>query len=196
MKTTVLTMVTLLLLVLPLAAQGRCVENPGMDQVDIELAIEHLQKNVLHWNMRGQFTAEEIAQAEEQLRRLENKSLKSWTNRNGVGNGWFADQPNSCVLYTSTTGEPMMGTRIYQPDWAIPVLPAASWVTGPGEHQAVVINGPAHIRSGPGLDYPHHRWCRQDWSLTVWTPAQDGWLPASCYNGNGWIHESLVQVTG
>ena len=61
--------------------------------------------------------------------------------------------------------------------------------------QAVVISGPAHIRSGPGQEHPHLRWCGIGWTLTVWPPAQNGWLPASCYGANGWIHESLVAVS-
>ncbi len=61
--------------------------------------------------------------------------------------------------------------------------------------QAIVISGPANIRSGPGQAHPHLSWCSEGLSLTVWTPAVDGWLPASCYGANGWIHESLVSIS-
>ncbi|MCY4527067.1 MAG: hypothetical protein OXB89_10735, partial [Anaerolineaceae bacterium] len=72
---------------------------------------------------------------------------------------------------------------------------AASVSSGASGQQATVVDGPAHIRSGPGQEHLHLRWCGVGWSLTVWPPAVEGWLPASCHGANGWIHESLVSIS-
>ena len=77
-----------------------------------------------------------------------------------------------------------------------PAPVSASEEPAPASGQpATVIDGPAHIRSGPGQEHPHLRWCGIGWTLTVWPPAQNGWLPASCYGANGWIHDSLVAIS-
>ena len=101
--------------------------------------------------------------------------------------------PDSCILYISASNKPVMGTRIYRLE---PVSPAVvdDFAAFPGGHSAVVTDGPARIRSGPGLQHPRLSWCDTGLPLTVWTPALKGWLRASCYGVNGWIHESLVQI--
>ncbi|MCY3947330.1 MAG: hypothetical protein OXF44_13725 [Anaerolineaceae bacterium] len=107
-------------------------------------------------------------------------ALDNWLPASCYGaNGWIH---SSLVQFDAPT----------QPAPApVPVGDAALPASG---EQAIVISGPAHIRSGPGAGHPHLRWCGIGWSLTVWPPAQNGWLPASCYGANGWIHESLVQI--
>lgn len=112
------------------------------------------------------------------------------STESGVGNGWIADSPNTCVLYISASNEPVMGTRIYRFGSS---RPDQSSTSTSGGLQAIVIDGPARIRSGPGLDHSFLRWCAQGLDLTIWPPAVDGWLLASCYGANGWIHESLVR---
>lgn len=120
----------------------------------------------------------------------QDRCAQSLSADSGVGNGWIAGPPNSCVLYISASNEPVMGIRIYRFDSSGPDSASSSSRDG---QQAVVVDGPARIRSGPGLEHPLVRWCAQGRSLTVWPPAADGWLLASCYGANGWIHESLVR---
>ena len=178
-------MALLLQLILPAAAQAdRCVENPYKTGSKVAVTPELELLRLLY--QQGNIYPEELRR----LRELEYVQVP-WTVRNGVGNGWLADQPNSCVLYTSSSDEAVMGTRIYRLESgpAASALPPAT-----GEHGAVVIDGPAYIRSGPGLEHPQHRWCDQGLTLTVWTPGLAGWLRASCYGGDGWIHESLVRI--
>ena len=181
----VVTMVLLLQLILPAAAQAdRCVENPYKTGSKVAVTPELELLRLLY--QQGNIYPEELRR----LRELEYVQVP-WTERNGVGNGWLAGLPNSCVLYTASSDEAVMGTWIYRLESgpAASALPPAT-----GEHGAVVIDGPAYIRSGPGLEHSHHRWCITGWSLTVWTPAQNGWLRASCYGGDGWIHESVVRI--
>ena len=184
----VVTMVLLLQLVLPAAAQDRCVQNPYRVRSTAELA--ELRQ---HYNQGTIFPGEL-----RRLRELEELEF-SWADRNGVGNGWVADLPNSCVLYTASSGEAVMGTRIYflaGQQQSVTEQDTAQGETLPASgQQALVTNGPAHIRSGPGQEHPPLRWCGIGWPLTVWPPAQDGWLRASCFDGDGWIHESLVRIT-
>ncbi|MCE2489584.1 MAG: hypothetical protein J4G17_06375 [Anaerolineae bacterium] len=103
--------------------------------------------------------------------------------------------PASCYGANGWIYEPLVRYE------AAPVQPAVAPVA-PGEsgrpasgQQATVTSGPAAIRSGPGQEHLHLRWCGIGWSLTVWPPTVEGWLPASCYGANGWIHESLVSVS-
>ena len=190
MKNTIAAIAALLFLpTLPAAAQAdRCVQNyPYRVRNTAELA------DLRRWYNLG--PGDILPDALIRLRELE----VSWADRNGVGNGWVADQPNSCVLYTASSGEPVMGTRIYflaGQQQSVTEQDTAQGETLPGSgQQALVTNGPAHIRSGPGQEHPHLRWCGIGWPLTVWPPAQDGWLRASCFDGDGWIHESLVRIT-
>ena len=179
MKTWALALIALLLLpIANVSAQERCVENPKATYSPAEIArIAQL---------RG-FGATRTPVEAAELHSLE--SRRSWAAKVGAGNGWFDDGPDSCVLYISASGEPVLGTRIYSPRLLADRLDAP---TGSAQ-QATVVDGPARIRSGPGLLFPRLVWCDQGLSLTVWLPAEAGWLRASCYGANGWIHESLVQ---
>ena len=87
-----------------------------------------------------------------------------------------------------------VGESATEPDAAPPAVSDSDEPLPPSGLPAVVTSGPAHIRSGPGAEHPHVRWCGVGWSLTVWPPAENGWLRASCYGANGWIHENLVST--
>ncbi|MCY4023272.1 MAG: hypothetical protein OXF32_07475 [Anaerolineaceae bacterium] len=179
MKTWALAVLALLLLpIVNVSAQERCVENPQSTHSPAELA------RIAQLRGFGNLSPEEEAE----LRSLETKP--GWAANVGAGNGWFDDGPDSCVLYISASGEPVLGTRIYSPRLLADRVDAP---TG-SALQATVVDGPARIRSGPGLDFPRLIWCDQGLSLTVWLPAEGGWLRASCYGANGWIHQSLVQI--
>ncbi|MDE0608531.1 MAG: hypothetical protein OXH77_01285 [Anaerolineaceae bacterium] len=178
MKTRALAFVALLLLPLPIvSAQERCVSNPGPTHSSAERA------RLAELRSYGYLYPYEVAE----LRILE--SRPTWAARVGAGNGWFYDGPDSCVLYISASNEPVLGTRVYLP---ASLADREETATDSGQ-QATVTDGPARIRSGPGQQYPRLALCEHGHSLTVWPPAQNGWLPASCYGANGWIHDSLVQ---
>ncbi len=185
MKNVTLALAVLLLLPgVPLAAQtqDRCVQNSYSDsRIQQELSERREE-------LRFATNPDHISFVTQRIKLLE--GIPNWDSKNGVGNGWIADSPNTCILYISSPNEPIMGTRIYFLGTA-GVLPVPSAVSG---QQAVVAEGPARIRSGPGLEHPRVRWCDQGLPLTVWLPAVDGWLRASCFGANGWIHESLVQL--
>lgn len=63
-----------------------------------------------------------------------------------------------------------------------------------GEYTAVISAGRARIRAGAGLDAEVVGYCAEGTALTVWLPAMDGWLIASCEGATGYIHESLVDI--
>ena len=66
-----------------------------------------------------------------------------------------------------------------------------------GEFSAVVINGPARIRTGASLENAIVGLCPKGYQLTVWLPGEGDegdWLIASCHNLNGYVHNSLVEV--
>lgn len=188
--TYILAMVILLLFAwLPVSAQDRCVANNNRSLNPIEMqALERL----LAIPRPSRYPDETAA-----IRSLQERM--NWEQRNGVGNGWVADRPDSCVLYISASSRPVRGTRVYRLKPVAAVTrsgadPGADSGVDPGALPARVSRGPARIRSGPGLEYPELTWCGFGWSLTVWTPATEGWLRASCYGVHGWIHGSLVQI--
>ena len=178
MKTCALAVIALLLLpIANVSAQERCVENPQSTHSPAEIA------RIAQLRGFGNLSPAEEAE----LRSLEAKP--GWAAMVGAGNGWFDDGPDSCVLYISASGEPVLGTRIYSPR----ILADRAETPIGGARQATVVDGPARIRSGPGLAFPRLTWCDQGLSLTVWLPAESGWLRASCYGVNGWIHSALVE---
>ncbi len=178
MKTRALAVLALLMLpVFNVSAQERCVENPTPRYTPAERA------RIAELRGYGFLSPDETAE----LQSLEAKPR--WSAIVGAGNGWFDDGPDSCVLYISASGEPVLGTRIYNPRLT---ADRAETPTG-SARQATVVDGPARIRSGPGLEHSGLAWCATGAALTVFPPAVDDWLPASCYGANGWIHQSLVR---
>jgi len=180
-----LALATLVLLPLfPLSAQDRCVRNlhsiRGPAELERELAERREELFFATQPDHISFVTQRISWLEQRLKP---------DARVGLGNGWIADAPNSCILYISASNEPVMGTRIYFID-SIAELPVPSVAS---QQRAVVTDGPARIRSGPGLEHPRVSWCAQGLGLTIWPPAVDGWLRASCYGANGWIYEPLVR---
>ena len=129
--------------------------------------------------------------------------FRYWEGINGIGNGWIADAPDSCVRHYRSSG-PVLGTRVFHihgspapvsamPASNPPAMPAA--MPAAIERSAVISRGPARIRQQPwlGATILGHCWRRS--ALTVWLPPVNGeWLTASCYGVNGYIHASLVRV--
>ena len=181
--------VLLLLPALPAAAQERCVQNQTSLNAQEAQELSDL-RNIE--SIRGLDSSEQA-----RLRALERAAVQ-WAVRVGLGNGWVSAGSNSCVLHYGSSGNPVMGTLLYLLGSSAGVAapaPVAAGVDGQAQ-QAIVIRGPARIRSGPGLTHANLGWCGIQQPLTVWTPAQGGWLQASCYGVNGWIYASLVQVSG
>lgn len=165
---------------LPAAARERCVENPSSVNAEAGSMLYFLRGYP-----PGAISPEEL------VRLMELEMRANWAARVGAGNGWVVDAPNSCVLYYDASNEPVSGTRLYLLESA----ETAGEAFAPGDGQsALVIKGPARVRSGPGLEHGRLRWCIAGTALTVWTPAVDGWLRARCRGGSGWIHESLVGI--
>ena len=177
-----------LFLLVPVSAQDRCVQNnpqvPNRAEFAQELAERRDELIFATDPVHISFVTQRIRWLEG---RLDPDAVV------GLGNGWIADVPNSCILHISASNEPVMGTRIYRLEPASPAVVDDS-AAFPGGHSAVVTDGPARIRSGPGLQHPRLAWCATGAALTVFPPAVDNWLPASCYGSDGWIHESLVHV--
>ncbi|MCY4023274.1 MAG: hypothetical protein OXF32_07485 [Anaerolineaceae bacterium] len=185
MKSYLLALTALLLLpLLPVAAQERCVQNrphiPNSSQFASELAFLREELIFATDPNHISFLNQEIRSLE---RRLNMDAVV------GLGNGWIADMPNSCILYISASNEPVMGTRIYR----LEAGKSDDSTAVPGGQPAVVTDGPARIRSGPGLQHSRLAWCANGAALTVFPPAVDNWLPASCYGSNGWVYAPLVQ---
>ena len=129
-----------------------------------------------------------------------NELYRAWEIRNGVGNGWFAEGPNSCVLYVDDDGSEVLGTRIKRhvdPDMEGKMMmdaPPASLTEHPQSIVDLALDDAARIRSGPGVEHSVVGLCPGRHGLTVWRPAEGDWLRASCYGANGYIHSSLVDV--
>lgn len=170
----------LLFTLLPVSAQDRCAQNKNRS---LNASEKQELERLLDIPPQDRFPTETAA-----IESLQERM--SWDQRNGVGNGWITDQPDSCVLYISTSNEPVLGTRIYR----LESRPeSVETVPVPEALLARVNRGPARIRSGPGLEHLHLGSCDYGMPLTVWSPASEGWLRASCFGVNGWIHESMVQ---
>lgn len=186
----VLLVLLLMLPALPVAAQERCVANRTSNLTSEEQfsLAQHRADLATETNADGRANLLSL------IRALEAKDAH-WAISNGVGNGWIADGPNTCVLHYDSSGAPVYGTRLYLygSSSTSTVNGAAPAANGVGQ-QAVVTTAAARIRSGPGLQHDTVGLCGSGMSLTVWTPAQGGWLQASCFGANGWIYASLVSM--
>ncbi|MCY4022327.1 MAG: hypothetical protein OXF32_02650 [Anaerolineaceae bacterium] len=113
----------------------------------------------------------------------------------GIGNGNIDAGEDTCVLYVDANGKARLGTRVYRLGPRIATQPAAhSLPPALTEHRAWIIRGTARIRSGPGLQYNQVGRCGLGQPLTIWRPAVNDFVRASCHNRNGWIHQSLVMT--
>ena len=199
---------TLIINVMPLGAQGpdRCASNYASVRKSLygDLFKKRDAAKAALEDSNAPLNSDEYMQLEQAVADLKNEidsfdPFSKWESINGIGNGWIADEENSCVRHYRSSG-PVLGTRVFHihgsraavsvmPDRMPAAMPAAV------ERSAVISRGPARIRQQPwlGATILGHCWRRS--ALTVWLPAVNGeWLTASCYGVNGYIHASLVRV--